>query len=272
MNHISRSFVSSDGRVYKSHYWEIREGGYRRAALLAGNGLWPAAKETKLISFLLDRGFRVTSLELAFGGVEIPRTRLRGFREAFAAFARAESRPGIPVYLIASSFSGAALLPVAKDIEGLVGLALIAPVVELPPPKLRMPLFFLPTAELSVKRDELSGSPQLLEGFFGGEPGGAGRANGASGSFALKFHKRDLRTASSELSASLAVPLGLPVAAFAGEEDSLLSQAGRDSLARAGVRVFAYPRVKREPAHDRYADNFFVDLGSFLDGVEAGKR
>ena len=233
MNHISRSFVSSDGRVYKSHYWEIREGGYRRAALLAGNGLWPAAKETKLISFLLDRGFRVTSLELAFGGVEIPRTRLRGFREAFAAFARAESRPGVPVYLIASSFSGAALLPVAKDIEGLVGLALIAPVVELPPPKLRMPLFFLPTAELSVKRDELSGSPQLLEGFFGGEPGGAGRA---SGSFALKFHKRDLRTASSELSAALAVPLGLPCRSVRGRgRFSTVSSGPRFTCARRGA-------------------------------------
>jgi hypothetical protein len=260
MNHISRSFVSSDGRVYKSHSWEVREGGYRRAALLAGNGLWPVSKETKLISFLLDRGFRVNCLELAFGGAEVPRTGLRGFRAAFAAYARAESRPGIPLYLIASSFSGSALLPVAKGIEGAVGLALIAPVVELPPPKLRMPLFFLPTAELTVRRDDLSGSPEMLEGFFSGA------------SSALKFRKRDLRTAASELSAALAVPLGLPVAAFAGEEDPLLSQAGRESLARAGARVYAYPRVKREPAHDRYADNFFADFGSFLDEVEAGKR
>lgn len=268
MNHISKSFVSSDGRVYKSHSWEVRDGGYRRAALLVGNGLWPASKETKLISFLLERGFRVNSLDLAFGGAEIPRTRLRGFRAAFAAFAKAESRPGIPVYLIASSFSGSALLPVAKGIEALVGLALIAPVVEFPPPKLRMPLFFLSTADLSLKRDEVSGSPELLEDFFAGTPG----AGAAGGSAALKFHKRDIRSVAAELAATLNAPLGVPTAAFAGEEDPLLSQAGRDSLARAGARVYAYPRVKREPAHDRYADNFYADLGSFLDEVEAGKR
>ena len=263
MNHISKSFVSSDGRAYKSHCWEIREGGYRRAALLAGNGLWPAAKEAKLISFLLERGFRVNTLELAFGGSEAPRTRLRGFRDAIMTFARAEARPGVPLYLIASSFSGTALLPVARNIDGLAALALIAPVVEFPPPRLRMPPFFLRTAELSVKRDDLSGNPELLEGFFVGPAGG---------SSSLKFHKRDLKTAESELKAALGVPLRLPVAAFAGEEDPLLSQVGRNALARSGARVYSYPRVKREPAHDRYSDNFFADLGSFLDEVEAGKR
>jgi hypothetical protein len=258
MNHISKSFVSSDGRAYKSHSWELREGGYRRAALLVGNGLWPARKETRLISFLIDRGFRVISLELAFGGADSPRVRLRAFREAISSFARKEARPGIPLYLIASSFSAGALLPAAKGIEGIAAMALIAPVVEYPPPRLRVPLFFLPAAELAAKREDVSGSPELLEGL-------------ADGPVKMSFHKRDLKAAAAEIAAALEERLDPPAAAFAGEDDPYLSKAGRDALARAGARVYSYPRVKREPAHDRYADNFFADLGSYLDEVEAGR-
>lgn len=261
MNHISKSFVSSDGRAYKSHSWELREGGYRRSALLVGNGVWPVDKEKRLVSFLIDRGFRVLSLDLALGSPGAPRTRLGAFRQAVSSFAKAQARVGHPLYLVASSFSGAALLPVAKGIEGIAALALIAPVVEYPPPGLRVPLFFLPGAELSVKREELSGSPELLEGF----------ADDRSGASVLRFHKRDLKAVASELKAALEGKLSLPTAAFAGEDDPFLSQSGREALERAGAKVYAYPRAKREPAHDRYADNFFADLGSFLDLVEAGK-
>lgn len=260
MNHISTNFVSSDGRVYKSHSWEIRHGGYRRAALLAGNGLWPSKKETRLISFLMERGFRVIGLESAFGSPELPRTRLGSFRKAIASFAKAESQPGVSLYVIASSFSGSALLPVAAEMEGIAALALIAPVVEFPPPKLKIPFFFLSGAQLVVRREDLSGSPELLEDFA---------AEGAESSFVLKFHKHDLRTVSTEISAALVRPLALPTAAFAGEDDPLLSKAGLDSLERAGARVYSYPRIKREPAHDRYTDNFFADLGSFLDDPKA---
>ena len=262
MNHISKSFASSDGRVFKCHSWELREGGYRRAALLVGNGLWPANKETRLISFLLDRGFRVISPDLAMGSIESPAIRLPAFREAVSSFARAESPIGLPLYLLAFSFSASTLLPAAKGIEGLAAMALIAPVVEYPPPALKIPLFFLPRAELAVRGKDLSGSPEFLEGFFAG---------GAEGASVLRFDKRDLKKAIADASSALADPLDLPTAAFAGEDDPYLSQAGRDSLARAGARVYTYPRVRREPAHDRYADNFFADLGSFLDEVEAGK-
>lgn len=265
MNHISKSFVSSDGRAYKCHSWELREGGYRRAALLVGNGLWPAGKETKLISFLIDRGFRVISPELAFGGAAMPampRIRLGAFREAISSFAGTEAPLRLPLYLVASSFSAGALLSAAKGIEGIAAMALIAPVVELPPPGLKVPIFFLPKAELAVKREDLSGSPELLEGFAD---------SGAQGSSKLIFDKRDLKTAAAEIAAALEERAGPPAAAFAGEDDPYLSRAGRDALSRAGIKVYSYPRIRREPAHDRYADNFFADLGSFLDEVEAGR-
>jgi hypothetical protein len=260
MNHISKSFFSSDGRELRSHVWELRQGGYRRAALVAGGGAWPTSKEEKLISFLIDRGFRVLSLDFAFGGAQPARASLRSFREAFASFARESALPGVPLYLLASWFSASALLPFAASIEGLAALALLSPVVELPPPGLKSPLFFLPKAELPVVKADQSGMPELLDGLLaGGEK--------------LSFRKRDLKALGLEISAALENPLPMPVAAFAGEDDPWLSEAGRSSLARAGAKVYSYPRVKREPGRDRYADNYYADLGSFLDEVEAsGKR
>jgi hypothetical protein len=258
MNHISKSFVTGDGRAHKCHSWESREGGYRRAALLVGNGVWPVDKETRLISFLMDRGFRVLSLDLAFGSPEAPRVSLRAFREAIAAYAREATPLGLPLYLIASSFSGGALLPALGKIDGIAAAALLAPVVEFPPAGLRKSLFFMPTAELSLGREEQSGCPELLEGL-------------AEGRSTLKFRKRDLKAAAAELAATLGKPLGVTAAAFVGEDDRMLSQGGRDALAKAGAKIYSYPRVRHVPAHDRYSDNFFADLGSFLDEAEAGK-
>jgi alpha-beta hydrolase superfamily lysophospholipase len=258
MNHISKSFTSGDGRVYKSHSWETREGGYRRTALLAGNGLWPIQKETRLIGFLLDRGFRVRALDLAFGSPESPRTRLRSFREAFAAFARDAAPKGQPLYVFASSFSASALLPVAAKMAGIRALALVAPVVDFSACTMKMPLFFLPTAELAVKEETLSGSPELLGELF-------------TGGATLKFHKRDLRTGASDIAGALEEGFALPVAAFAGEDDPFLREADRRALSHAGAKVYSYPRVRHEPGHDRYGDNYYADLGSFLDEVEAGR-
>ena len=74
-----------------------------------------------------------------------------------------------------------------------------------------------------------------------------------------------------DIERSLGKPQTVPTAAFAGEDDPFLSQEGIKALSKAGLKVYSYPRVKHEPGHDRYADNFYADLGSFLDEVEAGK-
>ncbi len=259
MNHISKSFTSGEGRVYKSHSWEQREGGFRRTALVVGNGLWPVQKEERLINFLLDRGFRVLSLEAAYGPHETPRLRLRSFIGAIVDFAKQASLDGLPLYLLASSFSASALLPAAAEIPGLAALGLVSPIVDFALPKVKMPLFFLSAAELAVKTEHLSGMPELLEGFFQGEA-------------QLKFHKRDLRTAGSDVARALEKGFSFPVAAFAGQDDPFLDEAGRSALSKAGVKVFSYPRVRREPGHDRYTDNYYADLGSFLDEVETKKK
>ena len=44
---------------------------------------------------------------------------------------------------------------------------------------------------------------------------------------------------------------------------------GRAALSRSGAKLFAYPRVRHEPGRDRYTDNYFADIGSFLDEVES---
>ena len=258
MNHISKMFAQGGGRAHRGHSWEQREGGYRRIALLVGNGIWPANKEKRLVSFLLDRGFCVLSLDLALGSPAAPRVRLRAFRHAISAFAKAEAPSGLPLYLIASSFSASALMPVANEIEGITALALVSPIVEFPLPRLKFPFFFLPTAQIPAGPERLSGSPELLEGL----------ADGAS---VLKFHRRDLKTLAADIARSLDKPQTVPAAAFAGEDDPFLSQEGIKALSKAGLKVYSYPRVKHEPGHDRYADNFYADLGSFLDEVEAGK-
>jgi alpha-beta hydrolase superfamily lysophospholipase len=258
MNHISKSFTSTEGHTCKSHSWEQREGGYRRVALLVGNGLWPVQKETRLIDFLLERGFRVLALEIAYGSPEPPRLRLRSFISALADFAKVHVSAGLPLYLFASSFSATALIPAAVKMQDLAALALLSPVLRFPVPGLILPPCFLSTTELSVDRAALSGMPELLEGFL-------------EGTASLKFHKRDLKTAAAEISKALAEGFSVPVAVFAGEDDPCLPEAGRQALSKAGARVHSYPRAKREPGHDRCADAYFADLASFLDTVDAGR-
>jgi Lysophospholipase len=255
MNHISKDFVGGDGRAYKSHVWELREGGYRRIALLAGNGLWPVGQESRLVRFLLDRGFRVNGLDVAYGS---PRARLglAQFRKLFLTFAQEVADPVLPVYLIAPSFSAGALLPILKEIRALSAAALIGPAVEYPPTGLRRPLFFLPKALLSVAPDQVSGKIELLQGLY-------------ESPSALEFRGRDLKELGAQLSSSLASPIAPPCAAFCGEDDPFLSESGRKSLSAAGIKVYGYPRVRHEPGYDRYADNFYADLGSFLDEIEA---
>ena len=258
MNHISRHFTSKDGRIYKSHSWELREGGYRRAALLIGNGLWPASEERRLIEFLLDRGFKIVSIELAYGSAQPPRPTLAGFRQAISAFAEETGPIGLPLYLVASSFSASALLPVATSLPEIAALVMLSPAAVLPPPGLKAPLFFWRTAELPVEAGQLSGTPEDLVELF-------------KGPASHKFRKGDLKQLAAEFAKALKAPLDLPAAAFVGEDDPLAPETARAALKEAGARVYAYPRVKREPPHDRYVDNFFADLGSFLDEVEASK-
>jgi alpha-beta hydrolase superfamily lysophospholipase len=255
MNHISKSFASTDGRVFKSHSWELREGGYRRIAMLIGNGLWPVAQDTRLILFLLDRGFRVLALDLAFGAPSTPRLGLRAFREAFSAFARSSAEPGMPVYLVASSFSAGAILPVASSIPGLAAVSLLAPVVDFPPPRLKKAFFFR-GAELPILPEDLCGDSRLAESLKL-QPS------------MMKFRKRDLKTAAADLGSTLGSRFALPLAAFSGEEDPFITQEGRAALGRSGAKLYAYPRVGHEPGRDRYSDNFYADLGSFIDEVES---
>jgi hypothetical protein len=255
MNHIARDFASRDGRSYRLHSWELRQGGYRRIALLWGNGLWPAADETRLLGFLVERGFKATALDLAYGSDDPPRVGLRAFRQAAASLAAAVSGEGLPVYLIASSFSASALIGAMKELGPLAAAALIAPVLSFPPAGLRSPLPFFGSATLRVDAQALSGESALLDGHMDRPR-------------RYRFRKADLRSLAAEPLATGAAQLAGRAAVFAGEDDPLLGRGDLDELRMAGVRVYSYPRVRREVARDRYSDNYYADLGSFLDETE----
>jgi alpha-beta hydrolase superfamily lysophospholipase len=261
MNHVSKNFAMGDGKTCKSHSWERREGGYRRVALLLGNGLWPAAKEPRMIEFLLEHGFRVLSLDLSFGSATAPRPRLGAFRKAVSAFAEENIDPDLPFYLLASSFSAGAVLPIASAIPGLAGLALIAPVVDFPPPGIKKRCFLWPFSDLAIGPGDLCGEEALAASLV---------AEGLMPERAsLRFSKRDLWTVASELAASIAEGLPVPMAVFTGEDDPFVSEAGRAALERSAAKVYAYPRVRHEPGRDRYADNFYADLSAFLGEAES---
>jgi alpha-beta hydrolase superfamily lysophospholipase len=261
MNHISKSFALSDGRSCRSHSWELREGGYRRLILILGNGLWPSDKDPRMIAFLLDRGFRVLALDLAFGSTSAPRVGLRAYREAVAAFAQASVEPDLPFYVLAESFSAGAFFPIASSIAGLAAVALVAPVVDFPPPRLKRSCFLMPTAELEMRIGDLCGEEALAAALVseGLMPERAKQ----------RFRKRDLWTLASDLTAALGEGLEVPVAAFSGEDDPFITQEGRQARARSAAKLYAYPRTRHEPGRDRYADNFYADLGTFLGEVES---
>lgn len=258
MNHISNSFLADDGQVYKSHYWELRDGGYRRIAILAPSGVRPIDQETRLLRFLIERGFRVAALDLAYGAPRSPRPSLRDYRKAVSSFAAASASPALPLFLIASSFSAGALLPVAASLPGLAAAALIGPVVDFPPPSLKRSCFFMPSAELVVGPKVLCGDSELCEDLIEKD-------------CVYRFRKADLRSAAADIGELAAHPLGFPLASFSGEADPLITDEGRRALSGCGAKLYSYPRVRHAPASDRYADNFYADLGSFLDEVEAGR-
>lgn len=260
MNHIASSFTAPDGNVYRSHAWELRDGGYRRLALVLGFPLWPLGRDGRLLSFLLDRGFLAHSIELGFASGQKPRASLASLRQAAVAYARSlQAAKQLPLYLITQSFN-AALAPAFRRHEGLAGAALISPVLDFPPPGTVMPHCFLgSTAELRLSQDVLTSRPELLEGLLEGQVP------------PVKFLKRDLKTLHAESPATIAPELAAPVAAFAGEDDTLLTAPIREALASGGAKLYTYPRVRHLPPFDRYADNFYADLGSFLDELEATK-
>jgi hypothetical protein len=258
---MSTSFSAQNGHSYKCHSWELREGGYRKIALLVGDGVRPVDQESRLLSFLLERSFRIVALDLAYGAQSEPglqRPDLRAFREAMAAFASANEAPSLPFYVIAQSFSAGALLPVADVLPTAAAWALIAPVVEFPPRRLKRVCFLSPYAELDLTPQDLCGDDELLADW---------RDKGQ----VFRFRMSDMRLAASDLGAALETRLDCPVAAFAGEADPFLTDAGRVALKRGGARLYGYPRVKHDPGRDRYSDNYYADLGAFLDEVEAGK-
>jgi|GEM_PF-1779754 len=261
MNHISNNLALSDGRSCRVHSWELREGGYRRLALLLGNGLWAVEKDARMISFLLDKGFRVLALDMAFGTVSNAKAGLRAYREAVATFAQASVDPELPFYVVAQSFSAGAVIPIASDIPGLAAAALVAPVVEFPPPRMKRSCFLASCAELPLEPEDLCGDSALAAALV---------SEGLMPERAvLKFRKRDLWAAAADLSAAVADPPPIPVAIFAGEDDPFITPAGHEALARSEAKIYSYPRVRHDPSRDRYADNFYADLGAFLSEVES---
>jgi len=264
MNHISRTFLAPGGGAYRSHAWELREGGYRRLALVLGYPFWPVERDKRLVGFLMERGFRVAALELGLGRAEGPRSGMAGAGAAAAAFAAAaRTETGLPLYVFAASFSAAAVIPFLPGLEGLAAAAFLSPVLDFPPAGLEAPRCFLsPWARLPAGPAELSGKPELLEGILDGFPG------------ALRFRRRDIKALEGAKLADAAGRLGVPAAAFVGEEDPWVGAAARDALGSAGIKVYSYPRARHAPAWDRYADNLYADLGSFVGEVEAslGRR
>ncbi|MGO8695904.1 MAG: alpha/beta hydrolase [Rectinemataceae bacterium] len=261
MNHIASNFTAPDGGVYRSHMWELRDSGYRRLALVLGFPFWPLGRDKRLLDFLLERGFLVHSIELGFASSDKPRADIGSLRQAVAAYAVSlRSRTGLPLYLLTQSFN-AALAPAFHRHEGLAAVALVSPVLDYPPAGIKMPrCLFGAIAEMNLTRESMSGKPELLD-----EPMGAAV-------HVAKFLKRDIKTLHSESPATLAPELGAPVAIFAGEEDSLVSAPLREALASGGAKIYSYPRVRHIPPFDRYADNYYADLGTFVDEIEAGTR
>ncbi|HUW40243.1 MAG TPA: alpha/beta fold hydrolase [Rectinemataceae bacterium] len=256
MNHIASNFASPDGVVYRSHLWELRDSGYRRSALVLGFPFWSLGRDRRLITFLLDRGFLVHSIELGFASSDRPRADLGSLRRAAAAYADSLRERGLPLYLVAQSFN-AAMVPAFLRRKELAAAALVSPVLDYPPPGTKMPrCIFGAAAETMIPRESLSGKPELLDGIMGPE------------AYTAKFSKRDLKALHSESPATLAPELGAPVAVFAGEEDPFVSAPIREALASGGAKIYSYPRVRHIPPFDRYADNYYADLGSFFDEIE----
>jgi len=262
MNHVSRDFSAGDGRKYRLHSWELKEIKEPRIALYWGNGLWSPDRETRLLDFLIGKGFKVVALDLAFGSANPPFASLKAFRKAAAALVEEMAASRLPLYVIASSFSASALLGFMDRLGPIAAAALIAPVLRFPPPGLSSGFpCFLP-AFLRVDARMLSGEIALLDGLMDQER-------------RCRFGKGDLRALASENPLSRAAFLSGRAAVFAGEDDPLLGTEELGELEKAGLEVRSYPRSRREIGRDRYADNFYADMGSFferMETIEARKR
>lgn len=255
MNHISRDFSPGDGRTYRLHSWELRQGGFRRIAVYWGNGLWPPIRETRLINFLVNKAFKVLALDLAFGSAIPPFVKLKDFRKASVALMEEAAVFGLPVYIFASSFSASALIPVMDRIGPITAAALIAPVLCFPPPGIRSGFPCFLSAMLRMDAESISGEIILLDGLMD----------------QIRYHRfrrSDLRALAAENPLLCAVSLSNRVAIFAGEDDPLVRTEDLYKLKGAALRVYTYARSRREVGRDKYSGNFYADMGSFLDAME----
>lgn len=262
MNHTKSVFHAPGGPSFSYHSWEVRQGGFRRAAILLVDGFLPAESYGGLLDLLLGRYFKVYAAALP--DMRSPKQKPMGlaeFSRGLAAFTRwaGEKDRGVPQLAIVSSMLCLPFLcAAAKDFPRLQGVALLSPLASFTLPPFAVPLFLRRWVKVRPPEDSLGTAEEVKEmgKLLAGE---------------LRVPKRLVKDVR-RLSGPFKVPGGAEVAVFAGEGDPLLSANPAADLARSlGAELYSYPRGKHLLFWDKHSKNVLKDLGAFLDRAAARK-
>ncbi len=269
MNHIASDFMRSNGTKYRYQVWEIRQHAFKESAIVFGSPFFEVGKDKRFIKYLLNRNFRVYAPDFRFFGQSTDGRKgideMVDAAEDFCGFVK--KTDGLPIVLMSLSVSAPlALRLVADRCPEVSSVAFIAPVFGLGMTNLSVPRFFLKTrAALKVEKEDLIGRED--------DPTGATPPFALESSFSKRAVKEIRKDASTTKDRLVEAAEKCSIGIFAGDGDPFSESALVDGLANEpGIKTYAHLRSKHLIMHDRHADNFYRNLGIFLDEVEAKKQ
>jgi hypothetical protein len=262
MNHTRSVYRAPDGLSFPFQTWEVRQGGFRRTALLLTDGFLPAEAFSGLRELLLARYFKIYAP--AFPGLRSGGGKPPGLRElgmGLLGFLRSVSEKdgGVPVAAIVASVLCLPFLAcLSKEFPRLESIALLSPLADFSRPPFAVPLFLRRWVTLRAAEDALGDAEELkaVEGELRTE---------------LRAPKRLIRDMRGRAEPPVARKGDL-VAAFVGEADPLLAGNPADAWLKAcGAELHSYPRGRHLLFFDKHSKNVLRDLGAFLDRTAAKK-
>jgi hypothetical protein len=262
MNHTRSVFHAPGVPSFPFESWEVRQGGFRRTAILLTGGFLPSDAIPSLREALLSRYFKVYAP--AFPELRTGKGKPAGLEElirglhAFAVSAR-KGDGGVPMVAIAASFLCLPFMAaLGRDFPPLESIALLSPVVDFARTPLAVPLFLRRWVTVRPPEGAL-GSPEEL------------KVMGDRIVPELRMPKRLIK-GMRRLSQPPAGRKGDTIAVFTGEADPIMAGNPAGKWAEGiGAEVHSYPRGTHLLFFDKHSENVLRDLCSFLDRSAARK-
>jgi alpha-beta hydrolase superfamily lysophospholipase len=242
-------------------YWELRQGGYDRAAFVLGDPFVPFGKSTRFIRTLVNHRFKVYSAGIPIScGESGPAPGLSSLASHIAEFSTfIRDRDSLPLVPIVNSFAALPFLASLGKFGAYRAALLISPVMDWG--KEPFPARFFPlgrSLDVEIAKDTLTDCGPGFRDVEEFVPD------------VLHFAKSLVRSLRRDpgLAARAASGLSFPVAVFYGTKDALADPAAIESLkanSRYACNVFSYAGMRHLAAFEKKWEELEGDLAAWID-------